>query len=198
MMDRQPPKFTGNLAEWAGAMEEYLLDRDRIGAEADPMPVLLAHQTGTPPSAATTGVIMFDPVADKVVVSINGAWEAMALDVARNYVSQANDLILDGTWQQITIQSPIIIQETGVYVLVLSGNAEGTGGAATYQIRAVLDGVPAVTGQEYNVGNGEISAFSTSLFVDIGAETLTLEATGNNCTLSNMRLQIHRIGSRNA
>lgn len=72
-----PPVAVSGLIRWAEQLVKYLvseLDRSRV----DPRPVALAHLDATS-KAATDGTLMYDPVAQRVVVAIDGQWMPIAL-----------------------------------------------------------------------------------------------------------------------
>ena len=75
-MRRPPaaPAAVSGLLRWAEDLVKYITtqsDRGRV----DPRPVLLEHiQPGQPPKAERDGIIMFDPVTKRAVISVDGAW----------------------------------------------------------------------------------------------------------------------------
>lgn len=78
-MRRPPaaPTAVSALIRWAEQLVKYLaseLDRSRI----DPHPVVLAHLDATA-KAVADGTLMYDPVAQCVVVAIDGQWMPLAL-----------------------------------------------------------------------------------------------------------------------
>ena len=75
MTFRRPPLPGKDLGAWARQMYEYMSSQSPVQGSVNPTPLLLAHLTdGQVARAATDGVIMFDPVAGEVVVSIGGAF----------------------------------------------------------------------------------------------------------------------------
>ena len=78
-MRRPPsaPTAVSGLIRWAEQLVKYLaseLDRSR----ADPRPVVLAHLDAAS-KAVADGTLMYDPVAQRVVVAIDGEWKPIAL-----------------------------------------------------------------------------------------------------------------------
>lgn len=72
-----------SMQEWAEKLYEYFVAQTRIGADNDPLPILLAHrQGGLTERAATDGILMYDPSTGKVVVSKDGAFEPLAFDTS--------------------------------------------------------------------------------------------------------------------
>ena len=75
MTFRRPPLPGKDLGAWARQMYEYMSSQSPVQGSVDPTPLLLAHLTdGQTARAATDGVLLFDPVAGEVVVSIGGAF----------------------------------------------------------------------------------------------------------------------------
>ena len=78
MTFRRPPLPGKDLGAWARQMYEYMSSQSPIQGSVDPTPLLLAHLTdGQVARAATDGVLLFDPVAGEVVVSIGGVFETL-------------------------------------------------------------------------------------------------------------------------
>ena len=69
MPAEQPPSFTGNVAAWAAQLVGYLTRRSNAA-------VSLPHMVGGE-KATTDGVLMWNPVTGKAVVSSGGAWVAL-------------------------------------------------------------------------------------------------------------------------
>lgn len=75
---RQPPKYIGDLPTWARQMEEFLSEYSEVRSEVRPQTPLLAHQmANTTYSAATDGVLMYNPAEHSPVVSIGGLWRRL-------------------------------------------------------------------------------------------------------------------------
>ena len=78
-MRRPPaaPTAVSGLLRWTEQLVKYLateLDRSRV----DPRPVVLAHLDAQS-KATADGTMMYDPVAKRVVVAIDGQWKPLAL-----------------------------------------------------------------------------------------------------------------------
>lgn len=71
------PSLYRNPQEWQLKLYEYLLTQTRVGEVNNPLPVLLPFKTGDE-RAAQDGVMMYDPVAARVVVAKGGVWVALA------------------------------------------------------------------------------------------------------------------------
>jgi hypothetical protein len=72
-----PPYPTGDLRLWATQLVEYILDKERSTSGINnARPVFLQHMTGDE-RALEDGILMFDPVLNKPVVSLGGAWVAL-------------------------------------------------------------------------------------------------------------------------
>lgn len=78
-MRRPPaaPTAVSGLLRWAEQLIKYLSsesDRSRV----DPRPVVLMHKDDIS-KAVTDGTLMYDPMAQRVVVAIDGQWVPLAL-----------------------------------------------------------------------------------------------------------------------
>jgi hypothetical protein len=126
------PPFPGrDLIAWSRAMYEYLNAQASIKGSIEPQPVLLPHQvTGKPAKAASDGIIMFDPTAAAIVVSVNGEWVPL------------QELLVSG----VNIKTINGISVLGAGDLVVSGG--GASGIATIDFgTAGTDAFIDVTGQ---------------------------------------------------
>jgi hypothetical protein len=80
-----PPNPTSysNVNAWASQFYEFYISQTQIGAVNNPQPVLLAHQTtGQLDRAATSGMLMYDPILKNVVYSDGGIWRPIGMDFA--------------------------------------------------------------------------------------------------------------------
>lgn len=70
------PRPIGALAPWA---LQLVMALERVFNDAQTKPLALAHKLPNDrASAAENGVMMFDPVTKKVVVSIDGEWKPLS------------------------------------------------------------------------------------------------------------------------
>ena len=76
--DIPSPLTAHGWKDWALRLAEYLQSTSEAESVRDPQPVQLAHlKDSNLDSAAIDGILMWDPSAQAVVVSKNGAWEAV-------------------------------------------------------------------------------------------------------------------------
>lgn len=74
-MQRLPPSpLSTSLQTWAQQIYQYLLFEKTGRKEVAAEPVFLAHLKGDE-KAVTDGILMFDPIGKKVVVSVDGVWK---------------------------------------------------------------------------------------------------------------------------
>lgn len=108
---RYPP-LPGRYAtwqEWATNYVAFNAGGTQIKQPNDPVPILLAHQLGSVGNiggerAITDGMLMFDPVAGKIVYSISGEWKTLTTDVLLvNALRQLMDTLAVPTAQQTLI-----------------------------------------------------------------------------------------------
>lgn len=78
-MRELPPYPRDDWRAWAMQMVEYLQNQDIESFEVSPQSVLFAHKLADE-RAVTDGVVMYDPALGKLVVSIGGVWEVVALE----------------------------------------------------------------------------------------------------------------------
>ena len=181
-MDRLPPFPTGDLRVWANQLVEYLQQREGIGSEVLPTSISLQHRIDDSAKAIQDGILMYDPVLSKPLVSISGAWVPIAIDIATTYRATVSTLVLTDAWQDITSTFPSTFDD-GTYQLILYLKLTGTGGAAEWQIRVTSNGVPVVTGAVNSIGNGETEYIALDFIISATGDPLQLEARGINATL---------------
>ena len=79
-MTRIPPSpySVSSWQDWANQMLEYIQDSSPSQAAVAPRPVFLEHKIpSVPASAATDGILMYDPLSGEPVYSVNGEWKPM-------------------------------------------------------------------------------------------------------------------------
>lgn len=92
----RPPFPQRDLNVWARQLYEYLSSQSPVKGTVDPAATLLAHITSDQtPRAETSGVMLYDPVADAIVVSKNGVWVPLLdndtpLDLAGDVIGAIN------------------------------------------------------------------------------------------------------------
>lgn len=75
---RKPPLFSGNVAAWAQDITSYLSSDSLLRSREEPSSPLLAHKMATgQEKAAVDGILLFDPVDKRPLVSIDGAFVKM-------------------------------------------------------------------------------------------------------------------------
>ena len=198
---RFPPSPQGytRWQEWAQDLISYQGGAARIKQPNEPRPVLLAHQLGVTSGntgverATVGGILMYDPVIKKAVISIDGAWVPLATDAAVIETLEYDDIVLQDAWTVMTLTVPDPIIADGTYYVNLLSTVTGTGGNAEYQFRIISQGTPIFTGNIYSVANGETAQVSIPFYVPYTGELL-LEARGNNASLIQTELRAHRIG----
>ena len=79
-MNRLPPRFTGDINSWTAQLHEYLLGSAEIAQRVNPQALLLASRLeGRPLSATTSGLLLFDPVLNRPVVSVDNTFVAIKI-----------------------------------------------------------------------------------------------------------------------
>ncbi len=201
-MSRVPPSpySASNWQDWANQMLEYIQDSSPSQAAVSPRPVFLEHKIpSVPASAATDGIMMYDPVSGEPVYSVNGEWEKMVTETALSdpFIGGSADidlLILSGTWTDVPISNSTIPDPvTGsVYQVSVEVVVTGTSGGATAQFRWIWD-TGTDTGGVINIGNNADVYLSTTQFVPAGAN-LRLQATGVSSTITGGKISINHVG----
>lgn len=73
------PSPTGDLRAWAIAAHARLFGVYDKSDKVEARPLAAAHMKGGE-RAVTDGVLMYDPVTDRLKVSINGVWRTITID----------------------------------------------------------------------------------------------------------------------
>lgn len=100
-MSRTPPKYAGNITDWADKLHEFLLPRPQVASRVSPQAVLLAHKVpSAPASAAVNGVLMYDPVVSRPVVSVAGAFVPflLAADASGSFTLNDGSATVNGVF----------------------------------------------------------------------------------------------------
>lgn len=80
MNGRTPPYPGRDLNSWASQIYEFLASQANVTQRVEPTPVLLAHQTASGQERATVnGLLIYDPVAKRPLLSMDGAFYPVAL-----------------------------------------------------------------------------------------------------------------------
>lgn len=135
-MLNRPPVPGNDLRAWASRMYEYLNSQSPVKGSVGPEAILLAHQTNDKAaSAATPGLLMFDPASGSVVMSRNGQWLSL-LDRANHFGTQTADTISDFTEavrdvvygvEQVTASgTPFVVTANTPDVILVTGSSNQT------------------------------------------------------------------------
>lgn len=76
-MNIPPP--TGDLRQWAISVHRTLFGATNVNKRVEQAPLAAAHMKGDE-RATVDGIILYDPVAGKMKVSIGGVWRSFTLD----------------------------------------------------------------------------------------------------------------------
>lgn len=143
-----PPLPGDDWKAWATQLRDYLLtERSKVGA-ATPTTPILRHKMGEE-SAASDGVLVFEPTAKRVQVSVDGAWETVTIDADLGTIASqdADDVaITGGSAQDLTDLS---MKDSGLVRFVIETTGGGNADIAFYGASSSLKGVIG-----YNDGDG--------------------------------------------